>query len=72
MRYTEEPDQLVLEVPAGETWVGIVDAPKPYVGIAARLDDGERVIVTRLSAREAIDLANELARLAHDLHAKNN
>jgi len=71
MRYTE-PNTDIQTVPAGELWVGIIDAPRPYVAIATRLDDGEPMIISRLSARDALETAEELARLAHTLHARNN
>ncbi len=72
MRYTAEPNQNVRTVPAGEVWVGIIDAATPYIVIATRLDDGERVMISRLSAGDAMDMAGELARLAHELNAPNN
>ncbi len=72
MRRTPRPNMSVLEVPKGETWAGIIDAPKRYIAIAARLDDGERVIVTRLSPTDAFEMAVELMRLSNVLVAENN
>jgi len=72
MRYTEQPDQDVRAIPAGEVWVGIIDAPIPYIGIATRLDDDERVMVVRLGAVDALALARVLSRLELALAAPNN
>jgi len=72
MRYTEEPDQHVLEVSAGQVWVGIIAAPTPHIGIATRLEDDTDVIVARFNAGDAMDIAGELARLARELEAQNN
>ena len=66
MRYTEQPDQDVRAVPAGEVWVGIIHSPRPHVAIATRRD-GDPVVVARLNARDALDMAFELARFAHTL-----
>ncbi len=71
MRYTE-PNTDIQTVPAGELWVGIIDAPRPYVAIASRPENGEPAIISRLSARGALEVAEELARLAHTLQARNN
>lgn len=70
MHSTEE-DAYVREIPAGELWVGIIDAPQPYIAIATRLDD-EVIIVSRLSACEALEMAGELCRLELALTAPNN
>ncbi len=72
MRYTEEADASVLEVPAGQVWVGIIAAPTPHVVIANRLDDGSSVAVARFNASDAMGMAAELARLANELDAQNN
>ncbi|MEJ7567428.1 MAG: hypothetical protein WKF41_04100 [Gaiellaceae bacterium] len=70
MRYTEENTD-IRTVPAGELWVGIINAPQPYIAIATRLDD-EVIIVSRLSARDALEMAGELVRLSDTLNARNN
>ncbi len=71
MRYTDENTD-IRTVPAGELWVGIIDAPQPYIAIATRLDDGEPAIISRLSARDALEMAEELCRLEVALTARNN
>ncbi len=71
MRYTEENTD-IQTVPAGELWVGIINAPRPYVAIASRPENGEPAIISRLDARGALEVAEELARLAHTLNAQNN
>ncbi len=71
MRYTDENTD-IQTVPAGELWVGIIDAPRPYVAIASRPENGEPAIISRLGARGALEVAEELARLAHTLNARNN
>ena len=70
MHYTEK-DVGVREIPAGELWVGIIAAPQPHIAIATRLDD-EVIIVSRLSARDALEMAEELVQLARALDARNN
>ena len=70
MHYTEK-DVGVREIPAGELWVGIIAAPQPYIAIATRLDD-EVIIVSRLSGRDALEMAGELCRLELALAAPNN
>ncbi len=72
MRYTEQTDPNVLEIPAGQVWVGIIAAPTPHVVIANRLDDGSSVAVARFNASDAMGMAAELARLANELEARSN
>jgi nicotinamide mononucleotide (NMN) deamidase PncC len=72
MRYTEETDPSVLEIPAGQVWVGIIAAPTPHIVITTRLEDDTDVIVARFNASDAMDMAAELARLANALEAQKN
>ena len=72
MRYTAEKDPDVRTIPAGETWVGIIPLPRPYIAIASRLDDGKAVAVVRCGAQDAYEMGLELIRLANTLNAENN
>ncbi len=72
MRYTEEKNPDLRTVPAGQLWVGIIAAPEPHIGIATQLDDGGRIMVSRLNSRDALEIADELVRLARKLAAQNN
>jgi hypothetical protein len=71
-RYTELNAD-VRTLPPKEIWVGIIDAPKPYIAIASRLDGNETpVIMCRFGSSEARGMASELIRLAAELEAPNN
>lgn len=73
MRYTEERNPDVRTIPAGEIWVGVIPAKRPYVAIIARLDGDESpVVVTRFGAVEARGMASELIRFAAEIEAPNN
>jgi hypothetical protein len=72
MRYTEEKNPDLRTVPAGEIWVGVIPADRPYIAIASRLDDDEAVIVCRFSSSEAMGMAQELIRLAASIEAPEN
>jgi hypothetical protein len=72
MRYTAENAD-VRSIPAGETWVGIIPLPRPYIAISSRLDgDNAPVAIVRVGAVEAVEMASELVRLARKLDALNN
>ena len=73
MRYTEEENPDVRTIPAGEIWVGIIPADRPYIAIASRLD-GETtpVVCHRFGSVEARGMAAELIRLAAELEAPRN
>jgi hypothetical protein len=51
MRYTAEQNPDLRTVPAGEIWVGVIPADRPYIAIASRLDDSSAVIACRGSRR---------------------
>ena len=75
MRYTEEPNQDVRNIPAGETWVGVISEPRPHVAVATQLeedDEGTLTLIARLSAGEAHQMGTELIRLARSLEAHHN
>ncbi len=72
MRYVDHPDLDLRAVPRGEVWVGLVDDPFPHVAIAIRLAEGDRVMLSRLSGPDALDLAGQLARLSYVIAAPNN
>ena len=74
MRYTEKPNQDVREVPAGETWVGIIPNPRPHVAFATKLDDneGELVVLSRFKPQDAYAMGCELIRLAASIQAPCN
>jgi hypothetical protein len=71
MRYTEQPNQDVRSVPAGEIWAGIIEAENPYIVLASRLDE-EMVGLIRCGPVEAREMGKELIRLANVLAAPNN
>jgi hypothetical protein len=71
MRYTEEKNPDLRTVPAGEIWVGVIPADKPYIAIAFWLDD-DLVIACRFGASEAMGMAQELVRLAASIEAPKN
>lgn len=72
-RYTEERNPDVRTVPAGEIWVGIIPADRPYIAIASRLDgEDSPVVCHRFGSVEARGMAAELRRLAAELEAPNN
>ena len=70
-RYTAENTD-VRTIPAGEIWVGIIAAPKPYIALAARPAGDTGAMVTRFGSAEALAMADELIRLAARLEAPNN
>jgi hypothetical protein len=73
MRYTEERNPDVRTVPAGEIWVGIIPAARPYIAIASRLNGDESPVVChRFGSVEAQGMAAELVRPAAELEAPNN
>jgi len=74
-RYTDQPNQNILEVPPHQMWVGIIDQPAPHIALATcgSDEDGDDLrLVFRLSADEATQMAGELMRLANTLAAPNN
>lgn len=71
MRYTEERNPDLRTVPAGEIWMGVVPADKPYIAIATQLD-ADVVIACRFSASEACEMAAEMVRLAASIEAPRN
>jgi hypothetical protein len=71
-RYTEANAD-VRTIPAAEIWVGIINARKPYIAIASRLDsDDEPVIVCRFGSTEAKGMAAQLVECAASLEAPTN
>jgi hypothetical protein len=71
-RYTEK-NASVRTIPAGEIWVGIITAPRPYIAIVSRLDgDDAPVAIVRFGSVEARGVAGELIRLAAELEAPSN
>ena len=73
MRRTTELNADVRHVPAGEVWVGVIGADRPYIAVATRRhDDDEAVMLMRLSSSDARDLAVELVRLAAAIEAPQN
>ncbi len=72
MRYVDQPGLDLRAVPLGEVWVGLIDDPHPHVGIAIRLGEGDRIMLSRLSGLDALDLAGQLTRLSHVIAAPNN
>ncbi len=75
MRYTEQPDQDVRTIPAKQIWVGVIDAPNPYVAIACKHngdDDEEPVIVCRFDSIQARGMAERLIEYAASIEAPNN
>jgi hypothetical protein len=73
MRYTAEKDPDVRTIPAGEIWVGVIHAERPYIAIASRLDGDESpVVLTRFGSAEARGMAEELIRLAASIDAPRN
>jgi len=63
MRYTEQQNPDLRTVPADQIWIGVVDADRPYIAIASRLDD-DLVIACRFDASQAREMAAEMVRLA--------
>lgn len=77
MRRTEQADPRVRDIPAGELWVGTLADPHPHVVLAWRPNPGEDesddlAVIVRLEAGEAIQMGDELQRLAFTIGAPNN
>ncbi len=71
-RYTEQNAD-VRTIPAEEIWVGVIDAPTPYIAIASRHDgdDEEPVIVCRFDSTQARGMAEQLVHYAVSIEARN-
>ncbi len=72
MRYVDQPGLDLRAVPPGQVWVGLIDDPYPHVGIAIRLGEEDRIMLSRLSGPDALDMAGQLARLSYVIAAPNN
>jgi len=72
-RYTEANAD-IRSIPAGEIWIGIINAPKPYIALASRPDgdEDEPVMVCRFGSAEAKGMAVQLLEYAASLEAPNN
>ena len=73
MRYTEEANPDVREVPAGQVWVGVIDKPVPHVALAtASKEEDDLTVVCRLKPEEARQMGEELIRVALTVIAADN
>ncbi len=71
MRYTEQPDQDVREVPPGEVWVGVLEDPARVV-LVTPSSDGGVILMCSLKPDESRQMGAELIRAAATVLAADN